>query len=165
MKVPFAPALLLIWLAFPYTPARGQSPTWPKNEYGIIQLTGTRLCQGEDATRGNFQERVQTWFTANLEPTRLVEDGRLSARGEFYGWGRFAPVKAGKNDYQLLVGVAARLVEEEATYRIEDMQCQYQHDGQLLTVPLETFLTSANPEHKLAAAAFRKRLTSFSAAL
>ncbi|HEX8428164.1 hypothetical protein [Hymenobacter sp.] len=142
-----------------------QNQTWPKNEYGNIQITGERQFEGQEATRKNFQQRVQTWFTNNLAPTLLVENGRLSARGEFYGWGRFAVIKAGPNDYQLLAGVAARLVEGECTYRVEDLKCAYQNNGKTVTVPLEKFLESTNPEHKLAAAAFRKRLTEFIAAL
>ena len=175
MKLHFASVLLIALLTFSGRPAwaqtqpsqtqLSQTQPWPKNEYGNIQLMGTRVFEGEQATRRSFQQRVQTWFKTNLEPTRLVEDGRLSARGEFYGWGRFAPVKVGTSDYQLLLGVAARLVEEEGSYRIEDMKCRYQLDGKPVVMPLEMFLESTNPEHKLAATVFRKRLDQFIAAL
>jgi hypothetical protein len=109
------------------------------------------------------QKRLQTWVRQNLQQVRLVERGTLSYRGEFYGWGQLAPVVVNGTEYQLQLSVGAQLEPENdaCSYRLEYLQCGFQRDGKLVSLPIEDFLRSPDPAHQQAAAALLQQVQQF----
>jgi hypothetical protein len=145
------------------SPARAQQ--WPRDEYGSVLFTGERNFGDEAGRRPAVQLRLQNWLLKNLKQPQLVQQGKFSYRGEFYGYGQLPPVTVGDASYRLALSIGAQYEPGGCTYRLEYLQCHFLADGKAVAMPIEAFLNSPNPAHQQAAAALLTEVQKFIAAL